>query len=333
MERAMGYRCPDSGSCHPNTLDFGKQVDGAAWQFRQYLDAPLRWTFQAGNQYEIDGYLIRPANTATAGLYNYTPHYSGNERFWRLWVDYWGRNFPDGSLVKAPDSPAVWLIQYGVRRLITSYAVLLSRFNPQSILTISRSDLEKYEIGPSIKFSNFSLLQSPDGKIYLVVDDYIRHITSPEVFRTIGYNIEEVEPIDDADLAAYQLGDPITLESIHPTGALLQDNTSGGVFFVQDGLKHPIYSRELMKANYPNRILTQVSPEELDQYQTGSPVKFRDGTLVRASNDSKVYVIANGIRRWVQDEAAFANFGYKWDNIITTSQQAVLVHELGEPIE
>jgi len=38
LDRAMGYRCPDGGSCSPKTLHFGKQVDGAAWQFRQYYN-------------------------------------------------------------------------------------------------------------------------------------------------------------------------------------------------------------------------------------------------------------------------------------------------------
>ena len=88
-----------------------------------------------------------------------------------------------------------------------------------------------------------------------------------------------------------------------------------------------------MAANFKGKILTPVSPEELDRYQTGLPVKFKDGELIRSVSDSKVYVISDGYRRWIKSEEAFANFAYKWDNIIVTSEQAVNIHPLGEDIE
>ena len=60
LDRAMGYRCPDSGKCNESTLHFGKQVDGASWQFRRYMDNPKDWHYQAGQEYEIDSYIIKP---------------------------------------------------------------------------------------------------------------------------------------------------------------------------------------------------------------------------------------------------------------------------------
>lgn len=332
LDRAMGYRCPDNGSCSPKTLSFGKQVDGAAWQFRQYFDAPQDWFFKVGLIYDIDGFPITPANQATANLYNYTPHHSGNKRFWQIWQDYWGKDYPNGSLLKTADNPGVWLLQFGTRRLITSWGILLSRFDPNKILTVSRSDLEKYEIGPSIKFHNFSLLGLPDGKVYLLVADELRYITSPELFRTIGFNPEEIEGVELIDLVGYSYGVDITIESAYPTGALLQNDETGGVYFVENGIKKPIYSKEIMIANFKDRVLTQVSPQILDQYQNGLPVKFKDGELIKSETDSRVYVISEGWRRWVASEEGFANFGYKWDNIIVTNQQAVNIHPLGEDI-
>jgi len=333
LDKAMGYRCPDSGSCHPNALGFGKQVDGAAWQFRQYFNNPGNWNYQAGKEYEVDGFLISPVNKATASLYNYTPHYSGNNRFWQIWQKFWGKNYPDGSLIKAQGDKGVWLIQYGVRRLITSYSTLLSRFNPKKILTITKTDLEKYEIGPSIKFSNYSILRAPDGKAYLVVDDQIRYISSPEVFRIIGYNWDEVMDVADEDLQAYQKGLDITVNSIYPTGALLQDKATGGVYYIENGVKMPVVSREIMKSNFSGKVLTAISADELDRYVSGDPVKFKDGELIRSNQDSKVYVVSNAQRHWLKTEDVFAKYGYKWDNIITTTPQAVEIHPLGDDIE
>ena len=129
------------------------------------------------------------------------------------------------------------------------------------------------------------------------------------------------------------MGDPITLESTYPTGALLQNNQTGGVYYVENGIKQPIFSRELMEANFRGKVLTQVSPEILDEFRLGSPVKFKDGELIQAKGESKVYVIANGQRRWLKTEEAFDSLGYKWDNIIVTSSQAVNLHPLGEDLE
>ncbi|OGY44446.1 MAG: hypothetical protein A2729_02165 [Candidatus Buchananbacteria bacterium RIFCSPHIGHO2_01_FULL_39_14] len=333
LDKAMGYRCPDDGVCSPKTLSFGKQVDGAAWQFRQYLNQPNLWTYQAGQQYEIDGYQITPVNQATAGFYNYTPHYSGNKRFYQLYQEYFGRNYPDGSLLKANDSPAVWLIESGTRRLITSWGILISRFDPKKILVVPRLDLEKYETAPEIKFHNYSLLKTPEGKIYLLVDTTLRYITSPEVFQRLGFNSDEVLEASIADLSGYTYGQEITSDSLYPTGALLQNKLSGGVYYVESGVKQPIYSREIMAVNFKNKILTQVSAEELGKYPDGEPVKFKDGELIKADNNNKVYVISDGNRRWIKTETAFVKFGYKWDNIVMTSKQAVDVHLLGEDLE
>jgi len=139
--------------------------------------------------------------------------------------------------------------------------------------------------------------------------------------------------VEETDLTGYSYGVEISVETVYPTGALIQNNKTGGVYYVKDGIKHPIYSKELMQANFKKKVLTAVAPEELDNYSTGEPVKFKDGELIKAKNDSKVYVIADGYRRWIKSEKAFANFTYKWDNIIETSENAVNIHPLGEDIE
>ncbi|MDX9892990.1 MAG: hypothetical protein RB292_01060 [Patescibacteria group bacterium] len=333
LDKAMGYRCPDGGSCNVKSLGFGKQVDGAAWQFRQYYNTPNTWTYRIGETYIIDGYWTMPVNQATASLYNYTPHYSGNKRFWELWQKYWGKNYPDGTLLKADDNPGVWLIQYGTRRLIKSWGVLLSRFDPRKIITVNKTDLEKYAVGPDIKFHNYSLLRVDKNDIYLLVNDELRQIVSLDIFRNIGFNPEEIEDVASADLAGYQYGADITAQTAYPTGALLQDQNTGGVYFVENGVKYPIYSKEIMAANFPDRVLTAVAPEVLEGYQTGVPVKFKDGELVMADGDSKVFVISGGYRRWIKTQAGFEKLGYKWDNIIVTSAKAIAIHSLGEDID
>jgi hypothetical protein len=334
LQRAMGYRCPDGDACNASTLDFGKQVDGATWQFRQYLDNPTKWSFQAGRTSIVDGSrIVTPVTRATAGLYNYTPHISGNEQFWRLWVKYWGKNFPNGSLLKARGNPAVWFIDNGYRRLITSYSALTSRFDPRKILQIEPADLQKYEVGASLRFPNYSLLRTPDGNIYLLVDDQLRHIDSMEAFRTIGFTLDEVQEIGFSDTIGYAPGVDITVETIYPTGTLLKTRDSAQVYYVIDGKKHAVVAPEILHTKFPTLSVEVVASSTLAEYPEAEPVKFRDGELIKGAGDPKVYVISGGMRRWIPTGELFVKLGYRWDNIINTSAAALAVQPEGEPIE
>jgi len=334
---ATGYGLCDG--CNASDPDlaifkgFGKQVDYLSKIMRKYLENAKDYNFQVGQTYEVDLYLVTPISQATANLYNYTPHVKGNKSFWQIWQDYWEYTYPDGSLLQAVNDRDVWYIRHGVRKKISSYSVLLSRFDLNKIIKVTANDLEKYPIGPEIKFTNYSLLRVPPGHVYLLVDDSLRHIKSPEVFRTIGFNWEEVSDVLAEDLTGLDYGLPITMSSVYPTGALLQDNQSGGIYYVEDGIKHPIYSREIWQADYAHKKLTAVSFDELEKYQTGDPVKFSDGQLIKSYDKPDVYVISDGKRRPIISGEVFESLGYQWENLIVTSQQAVDIHPLGELVE
>ena len=88
INKAMGYACPDSGSCNPSYLGFTKQVESGAWQLRyNYERAQGKGfsNFQVGQSFNYDGDIGTFSNRATASLYRYTPHvYNGNYNFWNL---------------------------------------------------------------------------------------------------------------------------------------------------------------------------------------------------------------------------------------------------------
>ena len=146
-------------------------------------------------------------------------------------------NFPNGTLVQIRGEAGVWLIQNGVKRPFHTKGALTSRFDFNKIVKVNKSDLDNYTKGSPIKFPQYSLIRSPRGTIYLLVDDVRRGITSGEVFKKIGYNPEEIINASWADVNAYAEGKPITEESSYPTGALLQDKETGGVYWVEDETK------------------------------------------------------------------------------------------------
>ena len=80
-EKATGYNCPDTAPCSPTTASFYKQIVGAAWQFRQYLDYIDEYWYVVGtnrilyNPNTACGHqVVDIENKATIALYLYTPY-------------------------------------------------------------------------------------------------------------------------------------------------------------------------------------------------------------------------------------------------------------------
>ena len=127
-------------------------------------------------------------------------------------------------------------------------------------------------------------------------------------------------------------GADITEKDNYPTGALLQDRTTGGVYYVEADSKHPLWARELMKVNYPKVKIYPASQKTLAQFTAGDPIIFKDGTLLKTKDLPAVYVISNGLRLHIPDEKTFNALGYKFANVITTSEKVLNLHPQGPDI-
>lgn len=110
LDKAMGYGCPDGGSCSPTYKGFTNQVEWAAWQLRYNYEAAGKdvswWNSHYSTHYYVGKtrshgwsgtyYLVTYKNKATAGLYRYTPHVGfGNYNFWQLMINWF--NVTPGS--------------------------------------------------------------------------------------------------------------------------------------------------------------------------------------------------------------------------------------------
>jgi len=342
LDWATGYGCPDGASCNPRWQGFWKQVNSASLQFRDYLDNPQLYTYKAGESYVFnnpysstikESVLVTPYNSATAALYNYTPHvYNGNYNFYNIWQRYFTRNYPDGSLLQAEGEVGVWLITTGKKRPFTSRGALTSRYDENKIIIVKKADLDAYEKGAPIKFPNYSLIRSPRGTIFLLVDDKRRGFSSGEAFRQIGFNPEEVMEASWEDINAYREGLPLTATSTYPTGALLQDKITGGVYWVIEGTKAPIWDAVFLKTKFKNKKIIPVAPEELNSYLTIEPIIFGDGELVKSPNSNAVFLISDGQKRPFVSGEAFVKLGYKWENIITINSKVLYIYPNGAPM-
>lgn len=355
---AVGYSCY-GGVCLDIYKGFAKQIQSMANKFANSYLSDLKikgkytanfyctftkWCVGLAKQTQ-DEQVIIPENKITAALYTYNPYQGGtitkqgrvgaNYNFWKIW-DKWFNQLtlrPTSTLLKTASSDIVYLIQNGAKRPFANFSALATRYDPKKILIVEPSELDQYELGEPIKFSQYSLLANDQGQIYLLVDDTLRQIADMEVFRTLGFNPEEVETVSSADLAGLKLGRTITLSSSYPTGALITDTSTGGVYWVEAGEKFPIMAPEILKVNFPGRKILAGRPEELEKYPKGEPIKFKEGTLIKSRDSEVVYFVSGGKKLPINSEESFVSRGYNWADIVETSAAAVEVLPTGPALE
>lgn len=346
LDWATGYGCPDGNACNPYYKGFGKQVNSAALQFLAYMNEQSRYPYKAGQAYVFtnpyNAYCsdavttVVPDNKATAALYNYTPHvYNGNYNFFTLYKKYFpigAKNYPNGTLVQIEGEVGIWLLQDGQKRPFLSYSALISRFDPKKVVIVDSSALESYPKGAPIKFPNYSLLRSPEKNIYLIVNNEKRLITDNNTFKTIGFSLDEVMEASSDDLSNYQLGKNVTATSTYPTGKLIQDPKSGGIFYVESGYKYPIIDKVLLATKFKGKKISRGTTIELNKYTKGAPVLFDDGELLTSASAPTVYLISEGRKRPFASGEIFETLGYKFTNVIKVSPQLLANYPTGDNI-
>ncbi len=338
LDWAAGYGCPDGGGCNDRWRGLWKQINSATLQFRDYMDNPQLYRYRVGQTYTITNtgrppQSVTPQNLATAALYNYTPHvYNGNYNFWKIWQRYFSRDYLSGSLLQVAGEGGVWLIENGMKRPFLTRSALTSRYDPSRIQIVSRADLDKYPKGEPIKFAQYSIVRIPNGRIFLLVDDHKRRFVNPAAFKKMGFNPDEIIQVQEAELSSFIDGEVLTETSSYPTGALLQDKKTGGVYWVFEGVKQPLLDASLLKTKFKLKKIIKANDTELATYITGDPVRLNNGDIVRTPSSPAVYIIENGLKRPVTSADTFLKLGYKWTNVFVIADKILQLHGDGEPV-
>jgi len=338
---AAGYAVCDSCSMNDPSLlqfkGFASQIEWAAKQHREkYLLQILgRGTtiagYAPGKTIKIDGQTVTPQNQATAMLYSYTPHLHGNLNLWNIWRRWFALSFPDGTIVRGKTSRITYLIRFNEKRPFANRAVAYSMADPKKIVDTDDSQLTAYPTGATISFPNYSLVETPDHKRYLLAGDNKRLIENNKVFYKFGFNEDEVVEADAADLSAYGDGPDITMATAYPTGLLAKD-ASGNYWYVENGARHLIPHASLLTLYFKDQPAKLLTAKKLSALTIGSPYQIHDGELVRSKTDPAVFVIENGIRRPIPSADTFTELGWKWTNVVMLPAKILKDYVIGQPV-
>ncbi len=338
LDWAAGYGVCDNCSLNDPSVvkfkGFGKQVDNSAGIIRWYYNNTGSSVVKKKDQPTIiDNQNVIPQSWATAFLYTYTPHFHGNQNFWRIWNTWFSQMYPNGSLLRSESSTEVWLIQNNVKRKFKNQATLLSRADPNMIISVPDSELSNYQTGADISFPNFSILKTPNT-YYLLDYDTLRPFASPQVVWQIGYNPDEIVDITDADIAGYPIGMTITASTTAPQGVIYQITDLNNAYYLfKDNTLYPITDKNIIAVNYKNLAIEKHKVKEINNLEVANlPLNFQDGTLLRVSGSNKIYVIENNKKRLIADVDTFAALGYKRGNVISVPATTAINILDGEPL-
>ncbi len=338
LDWATGYAVCDGCNINDPKVQshkgFGNQVDGTAGIMRWYYDhQDQSYVKKINTPIRIDNRDVTPQSWATAFLYTYTPHLHGNQNFHRIWTTWFDEVYPNGTLLQSASSSDYWLIQNGIRRRFASKSALVTRLDPKTAITVSDIDLTNYQIGSEISFANFSILRA-GNTTYLLDYDTLRPFASDEVVRKLGYNPQEIDDVNEADLAGFSRGQVITVSSTAPLGVIYRiSDLKNTLYLLKDGTFYPLVDPAVATANFRSLPVEKHVAKDLRNFPVADvPLTFADGSLIQIKDSNLRYVIDRGKKRQIADNDSFIGLGYKQSNVVTVPLLAALNIPSGETL-
>lgn len=343
LDWATGYAvCDDCSMDDPDIQSFkgfANQVEWAAKQHRekylmQLLTGGLTIAGRGVNKpVTIDGIVVTPKNNATAMLYSYTPHISGNLSLWNIWRRWFSLSYPNGTVIRGLPSKTAYLIHLGEKRAFASSAVLASMTDPKKILETSDSELSAYPDGQPVRFPKYSLLRTPDGAVSLLVTNGLRKFGSMEAFRKFGFLEDEIIDVEAKEIEDIQVLEPITATTVFPVGALVKTAQASSVWYVENGIRQPLQDGIFLKLYFAGRPIKIVSAKTVESYELGDVYRLHDGELVRGSSSPAVYVVEDGKLKPIPSADIFESLGWKWHNVVKMPDRVIATYEIGDPLD
>ena len=122
-----------------------------------------------------------------------------------------------------------------------------------------------------------------------------------------------------------------TLLPWHPYGTIIRGQAETA-YLIENGTKRPFPSAEIFLSHgYQWQQIIQVDDNFLKSFPDGPPMTFRNGTLLKESQDM-IFVVEHGRKRPLLHGDTFYQLGYQLKDVKTVSDQILASLEDGSPL-
>lgn len=217
--------------------------------------------------------------------------------------------YPDGTLIKIPDNPNVYVIVNGKRKLIPNPETFVSyNYNWNDVIIAETVTVNIY---PEVTL----IRAEGDDRIYQIVDGKKHWIPSAETFLNYGFDWSDVVNVNATEINSY-----LRVRLVRASG-------DPKIYYItESGMKRHIPSAEVF-ISYGNRW------EDVVTITSSELVTYMDSFLLRAVGGSKVYKLENGFKRWIKTAEAFNRLGYDWSRIASSNSTELNAYSTGTAIE
>lgn len=305
---ATGYGCPDTSACDTTYYGFSNQVYLAAKQFKTYLvsSESFRYKAQANNQVDWHPDTARCGssnvyiqNSATAGLYNYTPYQPnaaaldnlygigdscssyGNRNFWRIYSDWFGSPTVGNALLKAVGQHEIYFVSGSYKYYIGDPGMLASYSVFGGLGIVSPSVINSYITLQPASY----IIRDGQGAIFLHDGGTKYPLHTCELVADFGGNCNPGgnTQITDFQASQFKLG--------VPAGNLIATN-AGRIYYVAAGVKHEVLDGQSLTDSGIAGTPVAVTEALAGSLPTGQPL-IRNSVFVR-DNTSGGYAYLEG---------------------------------------
>lgn len=250
----------------------------------------------------IDGQSVHMDNGATATLYWYTPHFSGNINFVAIFEGWFGPT--KGSLVKAYGDNTVYLLSGTTAYPIYDNNILNDLYPLGPVRQTSAAEINNYTPGPTVA----RLFKDSGGTVYLVNSGIKLPFPNCNTVADYGLNCGNALTVSDSLINELYSGPSVT--------HLLKGVNGPSVYYIESGQKRPIPS-------WADALSFKISMNVLsDAYLNTIPdspiVGYGPGSLVKTPNNSSVYVVKDS-----DNILPLSNFQYTQDLGLGTSVRTI----------
>lgn len=308
FDHATGFGCPDTAPCDPNVAGFFYQIYYAAKQFKVYQTSPGSFNYRAGQSNTI---LYNPnracgsssvyvVNSATAGLYNYTPYQPnaaamanlggtgdscssyGNRNFFVLYSDWFGSPVAGSSLIRTADSPNIWLTSGSVKYLIPDASLLASFSVLGQVAYVSQSFVDSFSTAQNAT----NIIRSASGSIFFHDASIKLGMTSCALVVDYGGSCALTGYTQLTDYQVSQFSNGPTLTNLFAT-------ITGGKYYIAGGVKHEVLDDRSKAAANLTGDYPYLTEGAISGLPYGTPVT-RDSVFIRNSGTGAYSLLTAG---------------------------------------
>ena len=283
--------------------------------------------------YSIDNQTVKMGSGATAALYDYTPHFHGNQVLVSVFEDSFGFGsvhsgllsiaHPDGTLVRPANSPEVYLLKNGQAQYTSSLGVFKSwgfDFNRLKIATqgdlnlmaATDADNDHSDTPPPLRFREGTLIKGSSPTVYVIENvsgnTTKRSLDSLDNFLRLGYSFNDVITVPDSELPV-TTGDPITMsDTTHPEGTMIRTAGDPTVYYIISGERHSMTSPAIFASHGFTFDKVKPATNSDNSLPITWPVTwYGEGVLLRGSGPT-VYLVDNNASGIASKKRSFGTY-------------------------